>query len=112
MNARVDLSRFQATGEVIAKVAAGLAATHRDGLLHASDQSKFMLRVMTESLQDFIETVVGWMRGQYLFDPVAVEMPFGEQQGGTAWEIDLGNQRRLALQGRIDRIDLHRDSAA
>jgi hypothetical protein len=62
-----------------------------EGLLHASERSKFMLRLMTESLQNFIETSVNWMREQYRFNPVAVEVPFGEAQLGEAWELDLEN---------------------
>ncbi len=95
---------------LIASLAEGLAGSYRDGLLRDTEQSKFMLRMMTESLQDFVETLVGWMRGQYLFDPVAVELPFGDHQDGAAWGIDLGNGFRLALNGRIDRIDICRDN--
>jgi len=52
------------------------------------------------------------MRRQYQFDPVAVELPFGEQQAGAAWELALDDGHRLALQGRIDRIDVHRESGS
>ena len=95
----------------IARIANGLLASYRDGLLQASDESRFTARVLTESLQDFVETLVGWMRQQYQFDPVAVELPFGEQGGAPAWEIPLSNEHRLALRGRIDRIDLCRGPA-
>ena len=94
---------------LIASLAEGLAGSYREGLLHDTEHSKFMLRMMTESLQDFVETLVGWMRGQYLFDPVAVELPFDGDQGGTASRIDLGKGCQLALHGRIDRIDIFRD---
>ncbi len=99
----------QEARERIGRVAAALAAGYRDGLLHASEQTRFMLRVMTESLQEFIETIIGWICGQYWFDPVAVELPFGEQPERPAWELDLGHGHRLALEGRIDRIDLYRE---
>jgi ATP-dependent helicase/nuclease subunit B len=69
-----------------------------------------MGRIMSESLQDFVETLVQWMRGQYLFDPVNVELPFGEEGGLPAREIDLGNKHRLSLKGRIDRVDIHPDA--
>src|SRR5262249_55745465 len=94
--------------ERIGRIAEVLAVGYRDGLLHSSEQTRFMLRVMTGSLQDFIETLVGWMRGQYQFDPVAVELPFGDEPRGWAWELELGEGHRLAVRGRIDRIDLHR----
>ena len=65
-----------------------------------SAQSRFEARAMTESLQDFIEVIVTWMRGQYEFDPAAAELDFGSRESPeTAWEIDLGNGHRLALRG-------------
>jgi ATP-dependent helicase/nuclease subunit B len=65
---------------------------------------------MTESLQDFIAVIVTWMRGQYEFDPAAAELDFGgENSVVPAWELDLGGGHRLALRGRIDRIDLCSD---
>jgi len=108
----------------IGKVAQGLMASYRDGLLQASEQTRFMARVLTESLQDFVETLVGWMAQQYRFDPVRVELPFGEDETSPAWKIALGKASQtlasgsdstelaLALYGRIDRIDLCRDEQA
>jgi ATP-dependent helicase/nuclease subunit B len=104
-----DITGKQAR-DLLAQLAEGLAETYREGLLHASQRSKFMLLLITESLQDFIETSVNWMREQYQFDPVAVEVPFGEAHLGEAWELDLNNGHSLILQGRIDRIDVSYDS--
>jgi ATP-dependent helicase/nuclease subunit B len=98
--------------ERVAGIARGLVASYRDGLLEASEQTRFMARILTESLQDFVETLTGWMREQYQFDPVAVELPFGEDEGSPAWIIDLGQGHRLELYGRIDRVDLWRDEQA
>src|SRR6202012_2222740 len=62
-----------------------------------------------------VETIVGWMRSQYAFDPAAVELPFGEKDRVTGeilfppWELDLGRGHRLQLPGRIDRIDILRE---
>jgi ATP-dependent helicase/DNAse subunit B len=51
------------------------------------------------------------MRGQYEFDPAVAELEFGFGAGGApAWEIDLGEGHKLALRGRIDRIDLCRET--
>jgi ATP-dependent helicase/nuclease subunit B len=86
-----------------------LIAGYRDGLLQATERSRFMARVLSESLQDFVETLVEWMRNQYQFDPVAAELPFGEEGGLPPWTIDLGNGHSLALRGRIDRIDVWRN---
>jgi ATP-dependent helicase/nuclease subunit B len=92
------------------RIAAALAVDYRDGLLHASEQSRFTARVLAESLQDFVETLVDWMRGQYEFDPAVAELDFGlGAPGAPAWELDLGQGHKLALRGRIDRIDLCRE---
>ena len=90
----------------IARIADAFMASFRDGLLQSSEQSRFAAGLLSASLQDFVETLVGWMRRQYSFDPVAVELPFGAAEGAPAWELDLGEGRRLALRGRIDRIDI------
>jgi ATP-dependent helicase/nuclease subunit B len=105
-----DLTPQQAR-EQIGQIGALLAAEFRGGLLHDSPQTKFAARAMTESLQDFVEVIVSWMRNQYEFDPAAVELSFGEQDSpAPAWEVDLGSGRKLALRGRIDRVDVCRES--
>jgi len=105
-----DLTPAEAR-ERIGKIAAELAPSYRDGLLRADDRGRFTARVLAESLQDFVETFVTWMRGQYEFDPAVAELEFGFGAGGApAWEIDLGGGRKLALRGRIDRIDLGRET--
>jgi ATP-dependent helicase/nuclease subunit B len=97
--------------ERVGKIAAALALNYRDGLLRTDEQNRFTARVLAESLQDFVETLVTWMRGQYEFDPAVAELEFGFGAGGApAWEINLGAGHRLALRGRIDRIDLCRET--
>ncbi|HEY4984791.1 MAG TPA: PD-(D/E)XK nuclease family protein [Verrucomicrobiae bacterium] len=97
--------------ERVGKIAAVLALNYRDGLLHTGEQSRFTARVLAESLQDFVETLATWMRGQYEFDPAVAELEFGFGAGGApAWEIDLGAGHKLTLRGRIDRIDLCRET--
>jgi ATP-dependent helicase/nuclease subunit B len=96
--------------ERVGKIAQSLMADYRDGLLQSSDETKFTARVLIESLQDFVETLVDWMARQYAFDPVAVELPFGESDAHPAWELDLGKGHRLALRGRIDRVDVCRET--
>ena len=98
--------------ERVGQIADDLAPNYRDGLLRADEQSRFAARVLAEALQNFVETLVTWMRGQYEFDPAVAELDFGfENSSAPAWEIDLGNSHKLALRGRIDRIDLFRESA-
>jgi ATP-dependent helicase/nuclease subunit B len=94
----------------VGEIAAALAPHFRDGLLHADAPSRFAARMLTAALQDFVGTLVGWMRGQYDFDPAKAELDFGfDGSPAPAWKIDLGGGHRLALRGRIDRIDLCRD---
>jgi len=96
--------------ERIGRIAGELAPLYRDGLLHADDRSRFTARMLTAALQDFVGTLVTWLRGQYEFDPAKAEVGFGlDEPGLPAWKIDLGNHHQLALRGRIDRIDLCRD---
>ena len=105
-----DLTPAEAR-ERVGKIAAGLEEHFHDGLMRDSAQTRFEARAMAESLQDFIAVIVSWMRGQYEFDPVAAELDFGgENSSAPAWEIDLGSGHTLALQGRIDRVDLCRES--
>ncbi|HUB87852.1 MAG TPA: PD-(D/E)XK nuclease family protein, partial [Verrucomicrobiae bacterium] len=69
----------------------------------------FAARALTESLQNFVEVTVGWLREQNEFDPTKAELDFGSKEfPQTAWEIELGAGRMLALTGRIDRVDLFR----
>ncbi|MBU6409288.1 MAG: PD-(D/E)XK nuclease family protein, partial [Verrucomicrobia bacterium] len=78
----------------------------RGGLLRETARTRFAARAMAKSLQDFAAVTVAWLREQNAFDPVAAELEFGTGESPeTAWELDLGNDRRLALRGRIDRVD-------
>ena len=95
--------------ERIGKIAEELVTNYRDGLMQLSEETKFTARVLTESLQDFVEALVGWMTRQYAFDPVQVELAFGETDAQPAWELDLREGHRLALRGRIDRVDVFRE---
>jgi len=96
----------QTARDLIAQIARGLIVSYRDGLMQQSEESRFTARILTESLQDFAETLVGWMQHQYQFDPAEVELPFGGDEESPAWRIGLKNGRELALYGRIDRVDL------
>jgi ATP-dependent helicase/DNAse subunit B len=106
-----DLKPSEA-GDRVRAVADKLMEDFRDGLMHYTAQSAFEARAMSEALQDFVEVIVTWMRGQYEFDPVAAELDFGsDNSSAPAWEMDLGGGHKLALQGRIDRVDLCRVSS-
>ena len=96
--------------ERIRATAGGLMENFRGGLMRDTARTRFEARAMTEALQDFVEVIVTWMRGQYEFDPAAAELDFGGRNSNApAWEMDLAGGHKLALQGRIDRVDLWRD---
>jgi ATP-dependent helicase/nuclease subunit B len=92
--------------ERIASIAHSTAESYRDRLMQSSDQTRFTALLITEFLQDFVETMVGWMRSQYQFNPVAAELGFGGDGICPAWDLDLGDGLKLSLQGRIDRVDI------
>jgi ATP-dependent helicase/nuclease subunit B len=96
--------------ERIGKIAGDLTQNFRAGLLSETAQSQFGARAMTESLQDFVAVSIAWLREQNEFDPVAAELDFGSKESPqTAWQIDLDQNLKLALTGRIDRVDLCAD---
>ena len=98
--------------EQIRAIAAELTENFRGGLLRDTAQTRFEARALTASLQDFIEVVVAWLRDQNEFDPAAAELEFGGSDACVpAWELDAGAGHRLALHGRIDRVDLCPDPA-
>ena len=104
-----DLTPAQAR-QRIGRLAAALAPVYRDGLLQTDHASRFTARALTAALQDFVETLVTWMREQYDFDPAKAETGFGlDHPGLPDWRIELGDGQALALRGRVDRIDLCRD---
>ena len=94
----------------VARISEKVIEEYRLGLFNETAQSRFAARALAESLQDFVAVTVTWLREQNEFEPVAAELSFGSKESPeTAWEIDLGNDRKLALNGRIDRVDLCRD---
>ena len=98
-----------AARERIGQIAAAQMELHRDGLFRDSAETVFAAQSMAGALQDFVEVIIGWMHSQYDFDPAAAELGFGgKDDAAPAWEIDLAGGQKLALQGRIDRVDLWR----
>ncbi len=98
-----------AARERIARIAAEQQKIVADGVLAASQRNVFLTASMTALLQDFIAQVIDWMK-TYQFDPIAVELSIGGQDGRLPWwEIDLGNERSLAFRGSVDRVDATTD---
>ncbi len=103
-----DLTPAEAR-ERISRITAELAPVYRQGLLRVDHQARFAARALTTALQEFVEVLINWMHGQYQFDPVQAETGFGLPETSLpAWEIELDHGHRLALRGRVDRIDLCR----
>ena len=96
--------------ERIGKIAAAQTEHFRDGLFRDSAETVFAARALAESLQDFVAVIVAWLREQNEFDPAAAELEFDNQTEARvpAWEVELGDGHKLALHGRIDRVDLWR----
>jgi ATP-dependent helicase/nuclease subunit B len=80
-----------------------------DGLINATAQTRFAARIVGESLQDFVAATVEWM-AHYQFNPRESELGFGTgNEKLPAWDLNLGQGRRLILRGKIDRVDLCND---
>jgi len=93
----------------IGRICDALTPQFEHGLLEARGHHRFLAAHFKASLQQFIQVVLGWM-AQYEFDPVQVELGFGgEGDPLPAWELELEGGRRLALRGRMDRVDVWPD---
>jgi len=87
-----------------------LAASFEGGLMVADDARRFTTALLINNLECLMETLIGWAP-QYAFDPTEVEVSFGlEGAQLPAWSMALSGGRILKLRGRIDRIDIARDS--
>ncbi len=122
----------------IRQVAKEVAAGFQDGLLHQNAEREQTTDSLIEILEEFIGITTEWM-SQYRFDPTVAELAFGfgaperpqpakaEKMVQSelfapeatspahllpAWDLPLTNGHRLALKGRIDRVDLFSLSAA
>jgi len=108
-----DLTAREARAKIGA-IAGELLPGYRDGLFRDSAKTLFAARSMTGALQDFVEVIVTWLRGQYEFDPTLAEAAFDHKPGSRlpAWDVPLGADLpglKLSLHGRIDRVDLWRE---
>ncbi|MSU33983.1 MAG: hypothetical protein EXS36_02525 [Pedosphaera sp.] len=95
--------------ERIQRIGLEVALTFRHGLLQSDAPSRHRAQYLIRDLTRLVTTLVQWM-SSFTLDPIAVELPFGLPGAALpAWKLDLGNGRRLALQGKIDRIDAYHD---
>lgn len=95
---------------LIKEIATALLPEFKGGVLIATDRARVESGNLISALEDFIETIVGWMT-QYEFEPAAVELQFGDQGPLPPWELDLAGGRKLAFTGSVDRVDLWIDPA-
>jgi ATP-dependent helicase/nuclease subunit B len=95
---------------LIKEIANALLPVFKDGVLIATDRARVESGNLISALEDFIETIVGWMT-QYEFEPAAVELQFGDGGPLPPWELDLAGGRKLAFTGSVDRVDLWVDPA-
>ncbi len=94
-----------AARRLVREIAERLRPEFKNGVLLSTDRNRVESGNLISALEDFIETIVGWMQ-QYSFEPVAAELKFGGDGPLPAWELDLDNGRQLAFSGTMDRVDL------
>ncbi len=90
---------------LVREIAERLRPNFKHGVLLSTERTRVESGNLILALEDFIETIVGWM-GQYEFEPAAAELKFGGDGPLPAWELDLDDGRRLAFTGTMDRVDL------
>ena len=89
----------------VREIAERMLPEFKGGVLVATDRARIESGNLISALEDFVETIVGWMK-QYEFEPAAVELRFGEGGPLPPWELKLEGGRKLAFTGSIDRVDL------
>ncbi len=100
-----DLAPADVAGR-IRDIGKALTETYAGGRFAATASSRFTAQVLIASTVRMMETLIGWMQ-QYEFDPSAVEVGFGLPGSELpAWTLELDAEHRLALRGRIDRVDI------
>ncbi len=94
-----------AARQLLREIAERMRPEFKNGVLLSTERNRVESGNLILALQDFIETIVGWMQ-QYEFEPAAAELKFGDKGPLPAWELDLDGGRTLAFTGTMDRVDL------
>ncbi len=76
------------------------------GIMASRPENQFLAHIYTSLIEDFVAQVIQWMDQQWEFNPMQVELGFGNEDGLGRWRIDLSHGKSLIFHGRIDRIDL------
>jgi ATP-dependent helicase/nuclease subunit B len=103
-----DLSKADAL-KLMDEIASEQIERFGGGLFQANEQSRFIGENYKASLQRFITAVIDWFQANS-FDPEQVELPFGYEGELPGWRVPLENGNALILCGRIDRVDVYRES--
>ncbi len=97
--------------ERVRRIGQHLLTGYRHGLFTTDAARRFTGEMLLASLETLVTVLVEWAR-DYKFDPELVETGFGLPSAPwPAWKLDAGDGRALFLRGRIDRVDVWRDSA-
>jgi ATP-dependent helicase/nuclease subunit B len=96
----------------IGRIVTDMTGEFRNGLFGTTPEQALEAARLGRLVQEYVEVAVGWMDA-YGFDPVAVELGFGGRSDPLpAWVLPLDEEHSLAIRGKIDRIDLAKDSGA
>ncbi len=104
-----DLTPAEA-GQLVETIGRELLPQFGGGKFQAGGAARFAGEYLITRLRRLLTALVGWM-AQYDFDPIRCEIAFADEPDGLpSWRLDLGAGRALRLRGRIDRVDLFRQS--
>lgn len=83
-----------------------VATEFRRGLSLHTGVNRFASRHLTLQLEGLVAELLRWLP-HYGFNPEWVELAFGSRNAPLpAWTLDLGQDRQLQLEGKMDRVDL------
>jgi ATP-dependent helicase/nuclease subunit B len=95
--------------DLLAEIGVALKGRFQEGLAEATASNRFRAEAKLAALQDFIEAYLELLR-DCDFDPRSVELGFGGDGPLPAWELEIDQRRKLQFAGRIDRVDIWRDT--
>lgn len=95
----------------VRRLGEALLREYGGGLFAADAARRFSGELLLNSLETLISVLITWAK-DYRFDPLLVEAGFGLSESlWPAWKLELPDGHALALRGRIDRVDVWRDTA-
>lgn len=83
---------------------------YQHGLFRADPARAFQAQALIQNLKAVVIALTVWAR-QNEFEPEAVEVSFGlDPDGWPGWRLELEGGRSVQLRGRVDRVDLLRQT--